>query len=95
VAADDEHLGVVSLDRVAEYVPGVPFQRLEFDVGHLHLQRIHQHAEHERMDRVSRLIKRNCVHDAFGSAASADGSEQQARIKVSCAYLRAVLLRLV
>jgi hypothetical protein len=35
VAADDEHLGVVPLDGVAEHVPGVTLERLELGVGHL------------------------------------------------------------
>jgi len=35
VAADNEHLGVVPLDGVAEDVPGVALERLELGVGHL------------------------------------------------------------
>lgn len=35
MAADDEHLGVVPLDRLAEDTPSVPLHRLKHGVAHL------------------------------------------------------------
>jgi hypothetical protein len=40
MAADDEHLGVVPLDRLAEHTPSVPLHRLKHSVAHLqHIRR--------------------------------------------------------
>ena len=36
MAADDEHLGVVPLDGLAEDVPSVPLHRLKHSVADLH-----------------------------------------------------------
>jgi hypothetical protein len=58
MAADDEHLGVVPLDRLAEHVPSVPLHRLKHSVAHLrHTTPVRaQHKEHEIIRDKNKLI---------------------------------------
>jgi hypothetical protein len=75
MAADDEQLSVVPLDRLTEHVPGITFHHLEHSVAHLHLWQSPHSSTQLGRERVSRLRKiylraelLGLVDDALGDA---------------------------